>query len=275
MSKIRFQLLFVMALTLSGSVLAKCPTGSVTVHGRVDNLPPDAAGAEVTVELETSKGNVSKAGSISNGEFTVEVSFSTWSSSFLGGDRCHNVPTVVEVKVVAAGKIYAQKRIPFKDSFEMYSPFLYRLKQDLSFKDGNGLWSSKRGDAPVGPQLPIAAQSQSTQETARLTYQLYSWEDANGGWNFSVLHDTNRQKTIAEVFSSKATSKGLERLKRKLSEMPEASRLVWFDGLTAGGVKVKGSESLKYPPDEVVAQVRQFAEARKIELVGPPTPAAP
>jgi len=132
MSKIRLQLLLVIALTLSGTVLAKCPTGSVTVHGRVDNLPSGAAGAEVTVVLETPKGNVSKAASISNGEFTVEVSFSTWSSSFLGGDRCHNVPTVVEVKVVAAGRVYTQKRIPFKDSFEMYSPFLYRLKQDLS-----------------------------------------------------------------------------------------------------------------------------------------------
>ena len=54
------------------------------------------------------------------------------SSSFLGGDRCHNVPTAVEVKVVAAGKVYAQKRIPFKDSFEMQSPFLYRLKLELS-----------------------------------------------------------------------------------------------------------------------------------------------
>jgi acylphosphatase len=128
MSKIRLQLLFVIALTLSGTVSAKCPTGSVTVHGRVDNLP---SGAEVTVVLETPKGNVSKTASISNGEFTVEVSFSTWSSSFLGRDRCHNVPTVVEVKVVAAGKVYTQKRIPFKDSFEMYSPFLYRLKEDL------------------------------------------------------------------------------------------------------------------------------------------------
>jgi len=128
MSKIRLQLLFVIALTLSGTVSAKCPTGGVTVHGRVDNLP---SGAEVTVVLETPKRNVSKTASISNGEFTVEVSFSTWSSSFLGGDRCHNAPTVVEVKVVAAGKVYTQKRIPFKDSFEMYSPFLYRLKHDL------------------------------------------------------------------------------------------------------------------------------------------------
>lgn len=125
------QLLLVLATTLvfSTTVAAKCPTGSVTVHGKIENLP---SGAEVVVVVETPKGNVSKTASTSNGEFTVEVSFSTLSSSFLGGDRCHNVPTVAEVKVVAAGKVYAQKRIPFKDSFEMYSPFLYRLKQELS-----------------------------------------------------------------------------------------------------------------------------------------------
>jgi hypothetical protein len=123
--------------------------------------------------------------------------------------------------------------------------------------------------------LPIAAQPQSGEQKAPLTYQLYSWEDTSSGWNFCVLHDTNRQKTVAKVFSPKATLKGLDQLKRKLSEMPEGSRLVWFDRLTVGGVKVKGSESLKYPPDEVVAQVRQYAQARNIEIVGPPTPAAP
>jgi len=81
--------------------------------------------------VETPKGNVSKTASISNEEFTIDIPFSTLSSSFLGGDRCHNLPSVVEVRVVAAGKVYAQKRIPFKDSFEMYSPSLYRLKQNL------------------------------------------------------------------------------------------------------------------------------------------------
>jgi hypothetical protein len=140
MSKIRLLLLGI-ALTLSGTVWAKCPAGTVTVHGRVDNLP---SRAEVAVVVDTPKGNVSKTVSISNEEFTVEVSFPTLSSSFLGGDRCHNVPTVVEVNVVAAGKVYIQKRIPFKESFEMYRPFLYRLKQDLSIdilkETGNSLF---------------------------------------------------------------------------------------------------------------------------------------
>jgi hypothetical protein len=154
MSKIRLQLLFVLALALSASASAKCPTGGIAVRGRVDNLPSGAAAAEVAVVAETPKGNVLKTASISNGEFTVEVSFSTWSSSFLGGDRCHNMPTVVEVKVVAAGKVYAQKRIAFKDGFEMYSPFLYRLKQDLSIdvlkETGNSVLSPPDGDSAPG-----------------------------------------------------------------------------------------------------------------------------
>jgi hypothetical protein len=143
MIKIPLQLLLVMTLGLGGTASAKCPTGSVTVHGRVENLQ---SGAEVVVVLVTPKGNVSKTAPISGGEFTAEVSFLTWSSSFLGGDRCHNAPTVVEVKVEAGGRIYVQKRIQFKDNFEMYSPLLYRLKQDLIIdvlkENGRGGWHS-------------------------------------------------------------------------------------------------------------------------------------
>jgi hypothetical protein len=133
MSESRLELLFVIALTLGGTASAKCPTGSVTVHGRVENLPPSVTGAEVAVVLEAPKGNVSKTALVSAGDFTVEVPFSTWSSSsFLGGDRCHNLPTVVEVRVESGGKVYVERKIQFKDNFEMYGPFVYRLKQDLS-----------------------------------------------------------------------------------------------------------------------------------------------
>jgi hypothetical protein len=126
----RLPLLLIVALTFSSSVAGKCPTGSVTVQGRIENLASGVA-AEVAVVVETPKGNVSKTASISNGEFSIEMPFSTWSSSFLWGDRCHNVPTIVETRVLAAGKVCARKRIAFKHSFEMYSPSLYRLKQNL------------------------------------------------------------------------------------------------------------------------------------------------
>lgn len=126
--------------------------------------------------------------------------------------------------------------------------------------------------ARVGFSMP--AQPQSSQENPGPAFQLYSWGDANGDWNFSILPDTNRQKTVAEVFNPKVTLKGLEQLKRKLSAMPTGSHVVWFDRLTLGGAKVKGSESLKYPPDQVVAEIRQHAQTRSINIVGPPTPTA-
>jgi hypothetical protein len=68
---------------------------------------------------------------VSNGEFTVEVPFSTYSSTVLGGDHCNAVPKFVEVKIVAGGKVYVQERLDFKDDFEAASSYQYRLKQDL------------------------------------------------------------------------------------------------------------------------------------------------
>jgi hypothetical protein len=35
------------------------------------------------------------------------------------------------------------------------------------------------------------------------TYELYSWQDPNGAWNFSLLYTTSRQKTVQEVFSKR------------------------------------------------------------------------
>jgi hypothetical protein len=128
----RLQLVLIAALTLSATAGAKCPTGSVTVRGRVNNLPSTATGVEATVVVETAKGTVSRTASLSNGEFTVEVPFSTYSSSFLGGDRCHTVPKLVEVKIVSAGKVYVQKGLNFKDNFEMTKLYEYRLKRELS-----------------------------------------------------------------------------------------------------------------------------------------------
>lgn len=103
------------------------------------------------------------------------------------------------------------------------------------------------------------------------TYQLYSWQESEGGWwNFSLLPDTNRQKTVKEVFNPKKAFRGLEQWKQGITGMPEGSRLVWFDRLTIGEVRVKESDRLKYPPGEIVAEVRRHAQSRNIEILGPP-----
>ena len=84
------------------------------------------------------------------------------------------------------------------------------------------------------------------------------------------MPDTDRQKTVMEVFNPKKTLRGLERLKQEIAELPTSSRLVWFVRLTIGEVRVKGSDKLKYPPEEMAAKVRLSAQARGIEISGPP-----
>jgi hypothetical protein len=94
---------------------------------------------EAIVIVESKNGTVWRTASVSNGEFTVEVPFSTISSSFLGTDRCHTVPKSVEVKIVSAGKTYAQKKLDFKDNFfEEAGTYNYRRKQELSLESAEG-----------------------------------------------------------------------------------------------------------------------------------------
>jgi hypothetical protein len=133
--------IFIVVLALTARGEAKCPTGSVIVQGKVANLPSAATAAEATVVVETPKGTISRTSLVSNGEFTVEVPFSTYSSTVLGGDHCNTVPKLVEVKIVSAGKVYVQKRLDFKHNFEATSSYQYRLKQELSLdvpKEGTG-----------------------------------------------------------------------------------------------------------------------------------------
>ena len=87
----RLSFMLVAAWAFAASGQAKCPTGSVTVHGKVENLPSTVT-AEAIVVLKTPKGTVSRTALISNGEFTVEVPFSTYSSTVLGEDHCKTVP---------------------------------------------------------------------------------------------------------------------------------------------------------------------------------------
>jgi hypothetical protein len=102
-----------------------------------------------------------------------------------------------------------------------------------------------------------------------MTYELYSWQDANGAWTYRILYTTNRQKTIKEVFDYRQALRGTDRLKRKLSELPAGSTVVWFDRLTLSGARLRGSEGLRYPPQEIVEEVRHTAEKYGIRVTGP------
>jgi hypothetical protein len=103
-----------------------------------------------------------------------------------------------------------------------------------------------------------------------MTYELYSWQDAHGdGWKYRLLYNTSRQKTVEEVFDDRAVLRGIDQLKKKLSVLPMGSTIVWFDRLTLNTIRLKGSEGLKYPPQEIVDDLTHYAEKRGIKISGP------
>lgn len=118
---------------------------------------------------------------------------------------------------------------------------------------------------------PVIAACETAQraEDAVSTYELYSWPNPQGGWNFCLLHTTNREKTVQEVLNQQTALRGIDQLKREMFKLPKGSNIVWFDRLTWNGVKVKGSENLKYPPKEIIVEVKHYAEVRTMKLVGP------
>jgi hypothetical protein len=98
-------------------------------------------------------------------------------------------------------------------------------------------------------------------------YELYSWQSPNGDWNFCVLFNTSSEKTIEEVFDAKTTLRGVNQLKQKLSTLPEGARIFWLDRIPTGtGPKAKGSGGLRYPPSDIIEEIRHYAEAHKIRI---------
>jgi len=127
----------VLVVTVVGSVLipsalSQCPSGVVTVRGKIENLPSEATNATVTVTLKTPKGEFPKTAAVTEGQFKVDVAFSTLKSwSPLWGHHCSNLPRSVTLKVSEADQTLAERVLDFKKSFEQQESNTYRLKQDL------------------------------------------------------------------------------------------------------------------------------------------------
>ena len=130
----------ILVVTVVGSVLipsalCQCPSGVVSVRGKIENLPREATNVGVTVVLKTPKGELPKSATVANGQFTVDVGFSTLKSwSPLWGHHCSNLPKSVTLKVSEGDQTLAEKVLDFKKSFEQPDPNTnrYRLKQDLT-----------------------------------------------------------------------------------------------------------------------------------------------
>jgi hypothetical protein len=100
-----------------------------------------------------------------------------------------------------------------------------------------------------------------------VTYDLYSWPNPQGGWNFCILPVSGIEKNVELVFNEKTVLKGVVKLKHRISALPTGAEIHWFDRIPSGrGPKAEGSESLSYPPSKIVKQVKEYAEKRNIKV---------
>jgi len=113
-------------------------------------------------------------------------------------------------------------------------------------------------------QRPVIAEQKTP-----MVYELYSWQDSSGGWSFCVLYNTSSEKTVKEVFNKKTELRGVDELKHRISELPAGASISWVNRLPTGTKpKAKGSEGLKYPPAEIMDDVKRFAEAHGVTIFG-------
>ena len=118
-------------------------------------------------------------------------------------------------------------------------------------------------------QTPMAASAESERG---VIYELFSWhEKKSGDWSFCILHNTNSEKSVQQVFGAKSRLRGLDALKGELAQLPAGATIVWLDRipLDASRPVAKGSERLALPPRELVAEIRDAVANLSIKLVMP------
>ncbi len=101
----------------------------------------------------------------------------------------------------------------------------------------------------------------------RLGYELYSWPRSSGGWNFCIRPNTEREATVEEVFNNEGILRGVDQLKRRISQLPAGAKIFWVDRIPSGnGPRAKGSEILGYPSSEIREQIRHYANRHHVDI---------
>ncbi len=103
-------------------------------------------------------------------------------------------------------------------------------------------------------------------------YELYSWRDGGGGWNFRMLSGARSGEPAAkEVFDKSQILHGVEQLKRAISPLPAGSMILLAGRLPSNArfPRLRGTERLRYPAPHIAREIRRYSEARNIQVLGP------
>ena len=104
-------------------------------------------------------------------------------------------------------------------------------------------------------------------QTIPLGYELYSWQDSNGRWSFCLLASPSGVNISADqVFNKRFLLSGVKNLKRKISGLPEGATIYWLKRISATDQKAREDKKLKYPSSEILRDIIQYAQSRKITV---------
>ncbi len=101
-------------------------------------------------------------------------------------------------------------------------------------------------------------------------YELYSWQD-DGGWHFTLITGTNRNKALEEITSGdnyvsetgwvNIHCTGEEAIKTVLGKVPPGEWIAWIDGSS-----VSGDGFFALPPQNIVDDIRNFAAEHNLNF---------
>jgi hypothetical protein len=101
-------------------------------------------------------------------------------------------------------------------------------------------------------------------------YELYSWPQSSGIWNFCLLPSPSGVNIpIETIFNKKFRITGIDQLERKISLLPTGTRIIWMNGITAGQTPTRESSKLVLPPLHTVEQVKRPAEQYRVQVEVP------
>ena len=98
-------------------------------------------------------------------------------------------------------------------------------------------------------------------------YELYSWPQSNSIWKFCLLPSPSGVNIHADaIFNKKFRLTDLAQLKRKISELPTGTRIIWMDGMSSSEPPTPQSRKLALPPSKTVEEVKRYAGAHGVQV---------
>jgi len=99
-------------------------------------------------------------------------------------------------------------------------------------------------------------------------WELYAWQSSDGDWNFSLFPAwVNRAPLLEMITDKNQTIRGVEALESRLSHCRPKSKIILAGG--AGVVGAHGAERLKFPPDNILNELKRYAQAHNLQIDDP------